>query len=288
MKNKFLTSRYPIICAPMNGVYSYQFISSCSRAGITPGVFYNQIPKKDLEQYCSEHSDVGIVVSLSANELMNDSIIESCVQDAVIGVEIVDLVNPVVNSNKEFITRFKNLKQSGKINFIFKQFKGNRYFSTDIVCLMGSGKAGRTPRVYTSIEEQHAEWSLKEPELKFLVSGGIHKAEQVKYFIDREVLGVVIGTLFAASEESPISYQAKLKMVEATAANIHMFTDTKQNALVFSDQDETEPYHSNHTESLIDGITTGTSGHLFAGTGLDSIHSIRPIKEIVADLVKLL
>lgn len=281
-------SKYPIICAPMNEVYSYNLIAGCAEAGITPGTLYSQIPTSDLERYVSDYQDVGIVISLSAGELMEDTVVKACSQTSVVGVEILDLVNPAVNSDENFIRRYKDLRASNKFNFIFKQFKGNDSLVSDYICLMGAGKAGRTPRNYAGIKEQYLEWSKNNPNSKFIVSGGIHKPEQVKYFIDRGVSGIVIGTLFAASEESPISYHAKLRMVEATAANIHMFADTKQNALVFSNQDETEPYHSNHTDSLTEGIATGTSGHLFAGMGLDSIHSIRPIKEIVADLVKFI
>jgi len=283
-----LKSKYPIICAPMNQVYSYNLIAGCAEAGITPGTLYSQIPTSDLERYLSDYQDVGIVISLSAYELMDKDVVRVCSHPGIVGTEILDLVNPNVNTDLGIIKRYQTLKETKKFNFIFKQFKGNDDFIPDYISLMGAGKAGRTPRNYTGIEEQYLEWSKNNPNLKFIVSGGIHKPEQVKYFIDSGVSAIVIGTLFAASEESPISYHAKLRMVEATAANIHMFADTKQHALVFSDQAETEPYHGNHTDSLVEGIATGTSGHLFAGMGLDSIHSIRPIKEIVADLVKFI
>ena len=96
-------------------------------------------------------------------------------------------------------------------------------------------------------------------------------------------IGVAIGTLFAASEESCISKETKLKMIESSSNEIkRLDSGAQQNAIIFSRIEEDD---FNNTNSLNMGMKDPTNGHIFAGKGIDHIKSILPVKDIVQLLV---
>lgn len=115
--------------------------------------------------------------------------------------------------------------------------------------------------------------------------GGISTPSQVKEYIDLGAPAVVVGTLIAASLESPLHEDTKNAMVAADASMLTTFTELNQNALKFSaftDHDD-----RNHTKSLITGAykNPGKEGHVFAGAGITNVTSIKPVKEVIEYLV---
>jgi hypothetical protein len=93
---------------------------------------------------------------------------------------------------------------------------------------------------------------------------------------------VGVGTLFAASEESCIAKDTKLKMIEATADSLERFGKLNHQGLVFS---RLAADDANNTRSLELGISRADAGSVFAGRGIEHVKAILPVTEIVSMLV---
>jgi hypothetical protein len=98
---------------------------------------------------------------------------------------------------------------------------------------------------------------------------------------------VGVGTLFAACKESPLSPQAKQKILESSSSDISYLKNSNRNALILGGgnlpQDEQD---LNRQASLDQGLHgDGTQGLLYIGTGIDYVTEIRTVKETVDYLV---
>ena len=105
--------------------------------------------------------------------------------------------------------------------------------------------------------------------------------------MDAGAYAVGIGTLFAVSEESCVSKETKLKMIESgfkstIRMNIDGGESVKQNALLFSYIKDTD---NNNTSGLVLGIKSAKEGLIFMGKGIDSVDRIKTVEEIVKELV---
>jgi NAD(P)H-dependent flavin oxidoreductase YrpB (nitropropane dioxygenase family) len=159
----------------------------------------------------------------------------------------------------------------------------NIEYIVDGLVLKGQDGAGRGTE---SLETLFADIKKHSPDLLVIVSGGIGTAEQVKHYLDNGANAVGIGTLLAVSKECKISNETKLKMIESTSNDIKKFNNgAVQNALIFT---EIANDTFNHTQGLEQGIAGTSSGHIFAGTGIDHISEIRPVSDIIDDLIKLI
>ena len=123
--------------------------------------------------------------------------------------------------------------------------------------------------------------------------GGIGSPEQVKYYIDHGAIAVGIGTMFAATVESPVSTASKERMVQATSSDIQFLPELGLNALLFDksiiDRPPDDAGDLNRTEQLHRGVYgDGTQGLIYVGESIDYVDRIRTVKETVDHLVSLL
>jgi hypothetical protein len=73
-------------------------------------------------------------------------------------------------------------------------------------------------------------------------------------------------------------------MIEATAVDIQRMNNSgQQNAIVFNKY--TGPDDFNNTRSLMAGIKNPNMGHIFAGIGIDHVKEIKPVNDIIQELV---
>jgi NAD(P)H-dependent flavin oxidoreductase YrpB (nitropropane dioxygenase family) len=159
----------------------------------------------------------------------------------------------------------------------------NIEYIVDGLVLKGQDGAGRGTE---SLETLFTDIKKHSPDLPVIVSGGIGTSEHVKYYLDKGASAIGIGTLLAVSKECKISNETKLKMIELTSNDIKRFgTGAVQNALIFT---EIANDTFNHSQGLEQGITGASSGHIFAGTAIDHISEIRPVSDIINDLIKLI
>jgi hypothetical protein len=114
--------------------------------------------------------------------------------------------------------------------------------------------------------------------------GGIGTPAQVRSLLSAGAAAVGIGTVFAASKESCLSQEAKAKIIHSSSKDL-VKLDSRQQALAIGDLPEFTPDDWNRHNSLMDGITTGQSGHVYMGTAIDHINEILSVKEIVEYLV---
>ena len=283
----FFPSKYPIICSAMNGVYSYEMLVSCVNAGIMPAVFSNMIPSGDLDKFLAKYGPDSIIINSNWHMFLKDnSIVRKILNAEIKFLEITvtwDTFIPQPNNEMQDVLKkiFVMMKNKGcklifKMDSIYKEL-------ADVMEIKGNEAAGRS--LGNSLMEEFESAKAKFPNLHIIASGGIYSSDQVKYYIDNGAVAISAGTIFASSTESPLSPDAKMKIINSTSNDLSRFEGNNQQGLIFSRLDND---NENNSNSLEMGIRTGSSGHIFAGMGLDSIHSIRPIKEIVADLVKFI
>lgn len=154
---------------------------------------------------------------------------------------------------------------------------------SDGIILKGSDGAGRIRPENSTLKDLLLTVKKQRPQMLTIVTGGIGTPTQVKEYLDLGATMVGVGTLFAASVESCVSTETKLKMVSSTVDDIQQIGSSfKQNALQFSTIDGDVP---NHTMGLKAGMQSPESGLIFAGKAIDNISLIRPVADIIRDLV---
>ena len=309
---EFFGSTYPILSAPMNQVSELGLALAVSKAGGIPSItafnyYWGGGPQihppllenliADISSFRQQTNNACLLLSIGVNDLFNRSTVDKILATGIKHFEVVsDLSTDTKESwEKTFdvIDYLKSndckvlLKTAGP-NVLYKNDDGQvqempTCGNIDGFILKGPAAAGRVSKVNTPLLETIRLIRAKYPDKLVIPAGGIGNSSQVKFFIDQGVLAVGIGTLFAASSESIVSEATKLKMVEASSADIQHLKGSTQNALVFKQYIKDD---NNHTYSLRDGIRDPSKGHIFAGKSIDSVTSIRPIHNIIQDLVK--
>jgi nitronate monooxygenase len=286
-------SKYPIICSPMNQVSDLNLALAVSKAGAVPSLIsycYNTVEEFliDIESFLKETENSELIVAADDKVIVNINFLNKIKSLKVSHVmRYVNEESNVTESQKNAyykITRH-HITSSLKSKFIGLHLdKDYLLNTTDLYFLKGNEGAGRGRY---STEELFLYYKNKYPTSNLIPVGGIGSPHDVKKYIELGAVAVAIGTLFAASQESNLSLEAKQKLVNASSKNLFRFTEGKtQNALFFDKIDKEDDL--NHTQSLKEGIATGTSGHVFAGKSIDYIDSIKPVSEIVEYLVSAL
>lgn len=168
----------------------------------------------------------------------------------------------------------------------FKVQKGIRKTAQrDAVIIKGKEGAGRSSDEIPPLTELFSNFKEKHPSIPAIPSGGISTSEQVKFYIDQGAHAVGIGTLFAASEESSVSYETKMKIVESSSADLKRVGRLGHQGL-YSSKFENNIEDKNHIVQLYKGIRNPNEGCIYVGQGVDNIKSIMPVKDIIENLVK--
>jgi len=271
----------------MNHVYSYEMLVSCVNAGIMPAVFSDMIPVGDFDKFLAKYGPDSIIINCTWFDFFRKdySITRKLLNSEIKFLEITgtwDTFYCQPNNKMQDVLKkiFVMMKNKGcklifKMDSIYKEL-------ADVIEIKGNEAAGRC--LGNPLKEEFESAKAKFPNLHMIASGGIHSSDQVKYYIDNGAVAISAGTIFASSTESPLSLDAKMKIINSTANDLSRFEGNNQQGLIFSRLDND---NENNSYSLEMGIRTGSSGHIFAGQSVDNITSIRPIKEIVADLVQL-
>ncbi len=163
-------------------------------------------------------------------------------------------------------------------------FWDNGQRQVDALGFKGPGGAGRVMETSMTLDEMIKDCQHNYPTLPIIAVGGIADHNDVKRLMSLGILGVGVGTLFAAALESPVAVETKNKMIAANNEQLtKMQTDfLKQSALKFGDYQL--PDNDNNTHSLRAGIKGSSQGHIFAGQGISGIKEILPAAEIIKRL----
>jgi len=293
-----LGSKYPIIAMAMNKVSDVNLAIAVSKAGAIPSLsIFNYFTGPDyiddnllrsaLVRYKLATGDCNILLSVSVSELIDKRFQKVIVEEQVRLIELIpDSYGETPLSqfrNDQLALAIDEVRSNGALVFVKVLSVEHVIDDIDGVILKGNDGAGRGTN---NLEILFEKVRNKFANLPIIVSGGIGTSAQVKSFLDKGAVAVGIGTLFAASVESSVSYETKLKMVEASTENItQLSTGAEQNALVFS---STLNDNYNNTKGLLAGIKNPESGHIFAGKGINDITEILPVDRIVQRLVDFL
>jgi NAD(P)H-dependent flavin oxidoreductase YrpB (nitropropane dioxygenase family) len=286
-------SRYPIIAAPMNKVSDLKLAIACHNAGILPSLSlytYFVIDRLRLDlfdaalkEFKNQTGSNKILVSVLTSDMFNKNVQKILLDNQ---IELLEIIDDKTIVNGEVWEFFKNeiqsLQESGIKIFLKALTSRNADLLIDGVILKSNAGAGRGID-HLSIDDELKKVQEKYVGLPVVMSGGISTSADVMKYLDLGCIAVAVGTLIAAAEESPISNESKQKMIESTYADVVRFGKANQNALIFKPIAEDD---HNNTGSLVQGIKSPDTGILFAGRALNNIKEIRPVKDIINDLIK--
>jgi nitronate monooxygenase len=289
--NDFFDSRYPIIAAAMNQVSNCDLAVACHNAGIFPSISaltysknyiinYDDL-ERAIDQYQTRTGTNKILISVAIGDLLGKQFYNLVKKYNLENLEIIGNDCSYPKEEKELYLEYLSTPTLKLFPKVLGRARVNPRLMHGII-LKGKDGAGRSVQ---DINEDEELLSIKSqfPSLPIVMSGGIGSNKDIKKYMEMGCIGVAIGTLFAASEESCISKETKLKMIESSSNEIkRLDAGAQQNAIVFSRIEEDD---FNNTNSLNMGMKDPTKGHIFAGKGIDHIKSILPVKDIVQLLV---
>lgn len=289
---EFFGCKHPIIAAPMNQVSDIDLAVACHNAGILPSLSVYTFKHKDyfldhkivdniVKEFQDRTGSSNILLSVGRGDFLQQTFFDLVEENKIKFLELIP--NDIGYAAPEKPELYRQYLDIGVIPFAkrldsnFEPFK----FAKGIILKGrdGAGRGNQNVEPLTEIKiirERH-------PSLEIIMSGGIGCRDDVKMYLDAGCIAVAIGTLLAASEESCLSRETKLKMLEASWSDISKLPGgAEQNGLVFSHVANDD---FNHTESLKLGIQSPAQGHVFAGKGINHIRSIMPVKDIIQSLV---
>ena len=291
---EFFKITHPILAASMNQVSDTNLAIACHRAGIMPSIsvytyspYNGDLNYQELESELKKFQDITgtnkIIVTVSISHMLSLpflNLAKNC------KIEYIETVADDEKFPSEYSKEIYFELKRASVKFIPKVISSLTVnpMLMDAVIFKKKEGAGRS---FDSIDgdKEIQEIRNKFPSLPLIVSGGISTSCQIKSYLNQGCIAVAIGTLFAAAEESRLSKETKLKMIESSYRDITRLSNgAKQNALIFKELSDKDDF--NNTNSLIKGIHDPSTGHVFAGKGIDNIKSIRPIADIVQELVE--
>ena len=292
---------HPIAVMAMNRVSDVKLAVACSRAGILPSlsIFNYYIGPGQISfskahdafsSYNEQTNSAPLLLSCGVDTLVDDG------QFKLIEEHNIKVVELLFDSPQETaITPERIAKRNQRITELHEQgitifLKAlniadiNDIPGIDGIILKGPNAAGRVVDDGDTLVDRIRKCQARYPHLHIIANGGIGDSADLKEVLDAGAVAGGLGTIFAAAEECAISTETKLKMVEASADDIKKLNGgAQQQALIFKEL--TKDVHNN-THGLNAGIKSPTAGHVFAGTGIGKINAIKPVQQIVNELIK--
>lgn len=290
---------WPIAVMAMNKVSDVKLAVACSKAGILPSLsifnYYDAPNSLSLDrvqnaliEFNRMTNNAPLLLSIGVDAIIDDGTFQVILDCKVKILEVIFDAPTEVSYSAERTAkrdlRINILKSHGVVLFSKAlDVDDIENLNVDGVILKGPDAAGRTRNSGTLIERIKKCKELY-PQLHIIAAGGIGTSKQIQECLDAGAIAVGLGTIFAAANESAISTETKLKMIQATATDIDKLKNgAKQNALIFK---ELSKDVNNNTRGLMSGITNPVNGHVFAGKGIEHINSIKSVEEIVNILTK--
>jgi hypothetical protein len=277
----------------MNKVSNLQLAIACHESGIFPSISLYNYTGMDFNPDLMTMN--GVIKAFQDSTGTSDFILSMYVdhaakrnvQDLIVksGVKFLEIIPSTDLDQDVLYNAFcKDIEkyQGTDIKLIVKTLrKLEQNPGIDAVIFKGPDGAGRGVSILDMDYEIPEQISML-PDVGVIASGGISDTNDIQRYLDMGCMAVAIGTLLAASEESPISLATKNKMIASTFSNVERVGEARQNALVFKHINNDD---SNNTRSLVKGIQSPNSGIVFAGKAIDKITAVRPVKDIVSELV---
>jgi NAD(P)H-dependent flavin oxidoreductase YrpB (nitropropane dioxygenase family) len=307
MTKNFINSKYPIIEASMIQASTLPLALACWEAGIFPSLSPSirlpnnlrnyDLVNEQLKEFVKSTGSPNLVFNITLWDFFDIKLMNILKSYNVSHVELNQILDDTYDyheSSEKFIEHhsesfYSMIKHIYPMKLIWRTSKPHVKKVDVAYNLIGSNAAGRNSEM--TLFDLFDQQKKLTPDAVLIASGGISTPEQVSEFITKGATAVCIGTLLAASKESSLSAEAKNAIVNCKKEDIIKFNDTKQNTLILGNINEIENNTSdkNRTNTLKKGIHgDGKSGHIYVGSGVDQITSIKTVKEIVEHLVSRL
>ena len=155
----------------------------------------------------------------------------------------------------------------------------------DAINLKGPDGAARVINTNETLMRRYEIFRKKFPTKPIIVSGGISTSAEIKQYLDAGAAAVGLGTVFALSEESCISHEKKLSLINMSYGDVSKVKagSMYQNAIVFTPTPDTD---ENNSVGLVVGRDSADKGLIFVGKGIDNVNAIKPVAQIVEELTK--
>lgn len=289
----YLGSKHPILCLPMNQVSDVNLAIAVHNAGAFPSIIitnYLNENKLDTGLYSSElrrfKDATGsnlLLLSIGFKAILYDAVTEPFFN---LGFKHIELFHHFSEDSgwQEILDRCKYLEDKYDAKIIFKVSTNNIDDETKYktIILKGVEAAGRASPSPTPIKEKFIEYRSKFPHLDIIPCGGVYDNTQLKFFMDQGALAVGVGSLFAASEESCLSTESKMKIIKSSTRDITSGGTLNFKGLFSNIVDNDD---INLTKSLSIGVRDPDNGCIYIGDAIDHITEILPIKVIVERLI---
>lgn len=312
MQDKVFQSKYPLMLAAMNKVSDLPLAIASSKAGIFPSIsgfnYYTnkamryELFRDELKQFNDETGTNNLILSLSLQNILEDNFLEElCSTSSFTHIEVIDESLYLSTSQEKnesqlekFYYRMSELKSLDIIpifkvlspgNWIQKIEPIRNVFAGSILKSSDAAGSVYTKNRFSLIDEFKY---LKEfsPKTVFVPTGGISTSDQVNEFINAGAEIVGVGSYFITAEECSIANSVKQKIIESSIADLGSFKNhnIEHNALIFSEFSKDD---SNHTASLLAGISGTSVGHVYMSKSVNNIREIKPLKDLVAELLEI-
>lgn len=273
----------------MNQVSDLKLAAAVSVAGAYPSLsLYNyEIHDSilDLESFSNDLKNFKLItgsnelmISMGAKNFLDTNVLDIVTEHQISVIELIEDVNSkTIDEINRIKKNFSNIK-------LFVKILGKQPLpDVDGIILKGPEGGGRSNPNRMSLINMFIEAQKLKPDLMIIPSGGIGKVSDINQFIKLGAKMVGIGTLFAATSESPISTKTKLKIIESSSKDLKRFSTLNQHALIFK---EIENDDENRTMSLKSGIRSAVEGHVYLGSSIDNIDRIKTVEELILELVE--
>jgi NAD(P)H-dependent flavin oxidoreductase YrpB (nitropropane dioxygenase family) len=292
VKNFFPTC-LPIVCVSMRGISDVNFALVAAQSNVVSSIATNNyidentdtinisLLEDELVIFKKYFNDKNIIITIQEHRLEQNGIIDLIIKYAT-HCEILsrNISNLIRKNNFDRLTS-AGIKLIGKaVNF------SDNFDLYDGIIFKGKNAAGRIDTSNNdNLEDIVKKFVDMYPNKAIIPCGGIGNKQQIENLLKLGATAVGIGTLFAFSSESIISTETKEKIINSKEKDISLIdsNNLKQNAIVFSEwKGEND---GNNTQSLKAGILNSSHGHIFVGSAINNINSIKPFQTIVNELI---
>ena len=290
-KHNFFTCKHPILCLAMNTVSDLNLAIAVWQAG--------GFPSNALTMYFEPDGSINFKrlyeeLDYFQNITGGNNIVFSVQEDKLAVPGVIDIYKRV--SHCELLgrpvpknIRYKNIEKikSFGCKVIWKTVSFDQDVELyDGVIFKSKHAAGRIDNSALELDESLQKYLELFPDKHFIPSGGINSKQDVSHLLELGASAVGLGTLFAFAQESNVSYETKLRIVNSSSKDITQISSTHfpQNGIVFSDFKDNDDH--NHTPSLLAGSKSPNQGHiLISSKSVDQINGIKSVEQIIKELI---
>ena len=283
----------------MNQISDSKLAIAAHDAGIVPSLAISFIPgtdnfldealfkfEKNLIEFRKHTADGEIIVAFSPRIFRNLNLITLLLKYKISHIEFLERVELNDIPILKILTK-SNIKiiQKYLIRKPYEQTNIDDSAHIDALNLKGPDGAARVVDNGKSLMQRYETLRKYCPNKPIIVSGGISTSAEIKQYLDAGAAAVSLGTVFALSQESCISHDKKLSLINMSYGDVNKVKagSMYQNAIVFTPTPDTD---ENNSVGLVVGRDSPDKGLIFVGKGIDNIHSIKPVAQIVKELIR--